>query len=206
MKKFVFATGTSVGRLAIGLLVTILWSFFAYRHFDAFQKTGEWTYLLFGTSEAVTVLLFAMRTAPKTISEDPLDWLFAIGGTFVPLAFAPANFGVLPMAKHLISAAMVMQILGLLSLNRSFALVAARRELKFGGMYRFMRHPLYASYIVMLTGYVLANTTLTNAAIYFLTLGLLSARMMREEKHLSQDPAYCAYMQSVPFRILPFVL
>ena len=206
MNKLVIAMNTSAGRLATCFIVTILWSFFAYSHFNAFQKTGDWTYLLFCISEAVTVLLFTTRTAPKTVSVDPLDWLFAIGGTFVPLAFAPADFGIMPIAKHLIAAAMVMQILGLLSLNRSFALVAAKRELKLGGMYRFVRHPLYASYFVMFTGYVLSNTTLMNAAIYFLTLGLLSARMMREEKHLAQDPAYCAYMQSVPFRLLPFVL
>ena len=193
-------------RLATAALLSVLWAFFAYRHFLAFQTTGEWSYIFIAISESATAVFLAFRSAPETVSVDPIDWLFAVSGTFLPLLFVPAEWGAVPVAKHFIVLGIFMQFLGLVSLNRSLAFVAAKRELKLGGMYRFMRHPLYASYFVMFTGYVLANTTLMNLAIYFLTLGLLSARMLREEKHLAQDPAYCAYMQAVPFRILPFVV
>ena len=206
MNKFVSAINTTTGRLITCVLITILWALFAYRHFNAFRQTGEWIYLLFCFSEVVTILMLAIRRAPETVSTDPLDWIFAVGGTLMPLVFSPAASGILPVAKYLVSVGSCMQILGLFSLNRSLAFVAAKRELKVGGMYRFMRHPLYASYLIMFSGYVLANTTLTNVAVYFLTLGLLFVRMLREEKHLAQDPAYCAYMQAVPYRLVPFVL
>ena len=206
MKKLVSLIELPVGRVATAALMAILWGFFAYRHFIAFQATGEWTYILIGISELAAAVLLACRSVPETVSVDPVDWLLAINATFMPLLLSPSSWGVLPIAKNLIIVASVLQILGLLSLNRSLALVAAKRKLKFGGMYRFIRHPLYASYVVMTTGYVLANSTLMNAFIYFLGLGFLFARMLREEKHLSHDPAYRAYMQAVPFRLVPFIV
>ena len=39
---------------------------------------------------------------------------------------------------------------------------AARRQLKTSGLYRLVRHPLYASYLLSYLGYVLANTNLRN--------------------------------------------
>jgi protein-S-isoprenylcysteine O-methyltransferase Ste14 len=178
---------------------------FAYRHVLAFHNTGEWAYLLMCISETLTAAFFVLRSAPTTVSAEPLDWLFAIGGTFVPLFFVPAAWGLLPAAKNLIVLGTSLQILGLISLNRSFALVAAKRDLKTKGMYRFVRHPLYASYLLIFSGYLLAKTTWMNFAVYFMTMGFLLVRMVREEKHLLLDPAYGKYKQQVRYRIISFV-
>lgn len=196
---------SNLTRIATGLLMAALWGWFAYRHVLAFQNTGEWAYLLVCVSETFSAAFFVFRSAPKTISMDPLDWLFAIAGTFMPLLLIPASWGLLPAAKHLVTLGTVLQIFGLISLNRSLALVAAQREIKTRGMYRFVRHPLYASYLLIFTGYVLANTTVWNATIYVMTLGFLFVRIQREEKHLALDLAYAAYMQRVPYRVIPFV-
>lgn len=99
----------------------------------------------------------------------------------------------------------MLQILGLISLNRSFALVAAKRQIKTAGMYRFVRHPLYASYLLINTGYILTNTTSMNLALYVMSMGFLYVRMVREEKHLALDPAYGQYMQQVRYRVVPFM-
>lgn len=191
--------------LLVGLVMASLWGLFAYRHVLAFHNTGEWAYLLVCVSEALAAAFFVFRSAPTTVSTDPLDWLFAITGTFTPLLFVPASWGLLPAAKNLVFFGTVLQISGLISLNRSFALVAAKREIKTRGMYRFVRHPLYASYLLILTGYMLANTTLWNLVIYVMTMGFLFVRMVREEKHLVLDPAYGKYMQRVRYRVIPFV-
>ena len=191
--------------MVTGLLMAVLWGWFAYRHVLAFHETGEWTYLPVCVSETLGAAFFMIRSVPATVSEDPLDWLFAIAGTFAPLFFVPAAWGILPAAKHLIIFGTALQIFGLISLNRSFALVAARREVKTSGMYRFVRHPLYASYLLIFTGYVLSNTTLINLALYAMTMGFLYVRMIREEKHLHTDPIYARYMQQVPYRVIPFV-
>lgn len=188
-----------------GMLLAVLWGFFAYAHLFRFQQTGEWTLLLVVISETMTAGFFLARSTPKTVSMSPSDWVIAIAGTFTPLFLRPAMWGVFPLASILMTLGTMLQIASLLSLNRSFALVAAKREIKTGWMYRIVRHPLYTSYFLTFGSYVLVHTTLTNLLIYVMLAGFLCARIIREERHLALDPAYCAYMLEVRYRLIPFV-
>lgn len=108
-------------------------------------------------------------------------------------------------ASLLSSITMAVQIAGLLSLNRSFGLVAAQREIKTGGACRVIRHPLYASYLISLSGYLLANTSLANTVTYVATITMMLARLLREERCLSTDVRYRVYMRQVKYRLLPFI-
>ena len=189
---------------AAGMLVP-MWVWFGYRHVLAFASTGEWSYLFLCISETLTVGFLLVRTYPKSVSKIPLDWIVAIVGTFSTLLFLPASWGILPSAKYAIAAGTLLQIFAMLSLNRSFAIVAARREIKTEGMYRFVRHPLYASYLLTYSGYLAANTSFENAMIYLFAIGCMLLRILREENHLCIDEAYAAYMQRVRYRIIPFV-
>ena len=72
-------------------------------------------------------------------------------------------------------------------------------------MYRFIRHPLYASYLLSFTGYVLANSSFSNLMVYTITMILLFFRLHREEKHLSLDQKYRDYMKRVRYRVIPLV-
>ena len=185
--------------------MALLWGYFTYRHMLAFHQSDEWMYLLIGISESLTAGFFLFRSAPVTISTAPMDSVYAMAGTFAPLFLMPSDYGLLPGAEYLIGAGIVLQIFGLLSLNRSFAMVAAKRKLKSGGMYRIVRHPLYASYLLVLSGYALANTTWANFLLCCVTISLLLERLRREEKHLLQDPDYREYTHKVRFRMIPFV-
>lgn len=188
-----------------GMLLATLFGFFAYAHFNKFRETQELTLLLMVISETLAAGFFIFRSSPKTVSPAPFDWLIAIAGTFAPLFFRPATGGVLPAGSIAIALGTAIQIVSLLSLNRSFALVAAKREIKTNWMYRVVRHPLYGSYFLIFSGYVLAHTTTTNLLVYCITMGCLCIRIFREEKHLSVDPAYRAYMLEVRYRLIPFV-
>ncbi|MBC7944556.1 MAG: isoprenylcysteine carboxylmethyltransferase family protein [Burkholderiales bacterium] len=205
MKRSFGLLNSKVVNIAIGIFMAALWGWFAYRHVVAFQNTNEWAYLLFCASETLTAAFFMFRTQPETVSVDPLDWLFAVAGTFTALLFSPAAWGILPVAKSMLVMGITLQILGLVSLNRSFALVAAKRQIKTAGMYRFVRHPLYAGYLLLFTGYILTNTTLMNVVLFVMTMGFLYVRMVREEKHLALDPAYGQYMRQVRYRVIPFM-
>lgn len=188
-----------------GVVLAGVWGVFAYAHFAQFLETYRWELLLFCLSETLTAVLYIFRSEPKTVSLIPVDWLLAVGGTFFPLFFRPEAWGVLPLASSLIIAGTAIQVMGLISLNRSFALVAAKRVIKTAWMYRVVRHPIYASYCLTFTGYVLANTSPANVAIYVVSLGFLIARIFREEAHLSLDPLYREYMQGVRYRLVPFI-
>ncbi|MCK9620610.1 MAG: hypothetical protein M0R47_08770 [Methylobacter sp.] len=191
--------------LCSGVFLAVVWGFFAYAHMLSFLKTHEWSLLLFCFSETLCVAFYIFRTKPQTISVNLFDWIVAIGGTFSPLFFRPASEGILPLANIMIIAGAFFQILSIISLNRSFALVAAKREIKTGWMYRIVRHPLYASYCLVFLGYVLTNTTLPNVLVYMIAMVFLCIRIFREEKHIALDPLYREYMLKVHYRLIPFI-
>jgi len=187
------------------VLLAALWITFATAHIDAWRMGGEWTYLVFCCAESLSAALFLLRTQPVAVSHHLGDWLLGVGGTFGVFLFAPTATALLPQAKLLLALGCLLQIGGLLSLNRSFALVAARRVIKTGGLYRVVRHPLYASYLLGFTGYALSNSSWRNLAVALGVMALLLGRILREEALLRQDPAYRAYMQQVKYRLIPLV-
>lgn len=188
-----------------GMLLAAFFGVFAYAHFSKFQETREWALLLVIISETLTAGFFIFRSNPKTVSLAPSDWMVAIAGSFAPLFLRPATWGMFPPASIAIALGTMLQIASLLSLNRSFAIVAAKRKIKTAWMYRIVRHPLYASYFMVFGGYVLVHTTLANLLVYAMTMGFLCVRIFREERHLAFDPAYRAYMLEVRHRLVPFV-
>ena len=191
--------------LLTGVAMACLWAVFASAHVLAFLHSGDWSYLLFCTAETLAALFFIVRSAPVSVSADAGDWLLAIGATFAPFFLAPSDMSIWPGARYLLAAGSLLQIAGLLSLNRSFGLVAAQRGIKTGGMYRVVRHPVYASYLVSSSAYLLTNVSAANGAVYVLAMLMLVARLLREERFLSTDVRYRVYMRQVKYRLLPFV-
>lgn len=191
--------------ILIGMLLAFAWGMFSYAHLRGFASTGDWTYLLFGAAETLAAILFLVRSEAVTVSSAPLDWVLAISATFAPFLFTPDAWGILPEGKPLLVLGSSVQIVGLLSLNRSFGLVPAKRKIKTAGLYRIVRHPLYASYLVSFTGYILTNTSIANLVVYVSAISLLIFRLLREEKHLALDLEYRAYMKRVKFRIVPLI-
>lgn len=205
MNKSTTIDSHKITQIAAAILLIPMWVWFGYRHILAFSATGEWSYLFLCISETLTVGFLLIRTYPKSVSKIPLDWVVAIVGTFSTLLFLPTTWGILPSAKYAIAIGTLLQIFGMISLNRSFAVVAAKREIKTKGMYRFVRHPLYASYLLTYSGYILTNTDFENLMIYLFAMGCMVLRIFREENHLSVDNAYADYMQRVRYRIIPFI-
>lgn len=187
------------------IMLATIWGLFAYSHLLKFQETHDPALLLFFLSETLTAIFFILRRPPQSVSQAPSDWLIAIAGTAIPLLFRPAPWAIFPLASILIIVGACLQILALISLNRSFAIVAAIREIKTTWMYRVVRHPIYASYCITFTGYILTNTTITNFIIYMTTMCFICMRIIREEKHLVQDSRYREYMLDVRYRLIPLV-
>ena len=191
--------------VAGGLFLAIIWLLFAYRHVTAFAVTGQYALLLFCLSETLQAALFACRRLPATVSVRPLDWLIAVCGTIAPLFFVPLNSMGTGAADVLIALGVTLQILGLISLNRSFGLVPAKRQIKTSGMYRFVRHPMYASYLLLFTGYLLGNPSAWNLAVYLSSVWFMLWRILREEHHLLADPEYKRYASQVRYRLVPYL-
>jgi protein-S-isoprenylcysteine O-methyltransferase Ste14 len=95
-------------------------------------------------------------------------------------------------------------IIGLISLNRSFGLVAAHRGIVSSGMYRLVRHPLYFSYEVSILGFMINNISFYNIALCLVHLCCQLQRIKYEEDLLSIDEAYRQYAIKTKWRLIPF--
>lgn len=188
-----------------GLLLGALWCVFAYRHLEAYRASEQLVFLVFVFSETLQAGFFVFRKTPRTVSTIPFDWMVALGGTFTALFFRPEGVTLWLGAEVMVILGMMLQIFGLLSLNRSFAIVAAKREIKTTGLYAFVRHPMYASYILIYSGYVLFSFSPLNVFLWCMASAFLFLRIESEESHLSKDAEYQAYRSQVRYRIIPFV-
>ena len=82
--------------------------------------------------------------------------------------------------------------------------MAADRGLKTRGPYAVVRHPIYASYLLIQSGYVLQSLSLRNILIFFLVSACNIGRALAEEKLLAGSLAYRAYREQVRWRLIPY--
>lgn len=102
---------------------------------------------------------------------------------------------------------MVLGILSLVQLGKSFGVLIAVREVRTTGVYAFVRHPMYLSDMVMRLGYVFSHPSWANAALLLASSACYVVRAMLEERFLAeQDEAYAAYMARVRYRFIPGIV
>jgi len=140
------------------------------------------------------------------------SWAFLlarpIGGGYVDSAFLFGGkplFGLETVWFALQMTGTLFAIISLSSLGRSFGLLAANRGVRTAGAYRLVRHPAYASYFIVQSGYVLENLTLWNILIFSVVVLAQLKRIAQEEDVLSHDIAYQQYRERVRYRLLPGV-
>lgn len=196
-------------RLVTSAPVALLWLLFAVANFQNWRETHVPLGLGATALELVIAGLFVVRRDAITTSRAPLAWVAAIVGTFGMLGarpqYAPVG-GLEPLYLALQVAGAVLGGWAVATLGRSFGLVAANRGIRTGGPYRFVRHPLYAAYVLAETGYVLENPSLRNAVLFGLVMAVQGIRMTVEEHWLSADASYREYARTTRWRIVPFVL
>ncbi|MGH9201360.1 MAG: methyltransferase family protein, partial [Vicinamibacterales bacterium] len=81
----------------------------------------------------------------------------------------------------------------------------ANRGVVHWGLYRIVRHPIYAGYLVSHLAFVLTYPTLWNAVVWACSDGAQFVRVRYEEQLLGRDPSYASYSQTVRWRVLPGV-
>ena len=172
-----------------------------------FVQTGKWTSLLWMVSEGLVILLLVFRRESRRLSMRPWDWIVAIGGSFTVLLVRPATTTIAPefVGVTLQLAGTVFEIYAKVFLGRSFGIVAADRGVVVGGPYRIVRHPIYFGYFVTHVGFLLANWSARNIALYIVIYFFQISRILAEERILREDESYRAYCQRVRYRVIPFI-
>lgn len=159
-------------------------------------------------SEGLVVVFMLLRRTTQDISTRPFDWLIALVGTAAPLLVKPADPGMHALTPPALFFGLwlfgvLFSIWGKLTLRRSFGLAAANRGVVEGGPYVFVRHPIYAGYIVIYIASLLGNPQVWNAVLYASALAMIVIRVLAEERVLKADPAYAAFMGKVRYRLAP---
>ena len=189
------------------LFVMGLFALLAWRIFHAVGLGASWLNYLQLFAEGIVVVLILLRRPASDVSLNPIDWALAVGATAGPLLIRPAA-GVAPLVPQVIPAILMIggiafQIWAKLTLRRSFGVAPANRGLIVSGAYQFMRHPIYAAYLLGQTGFLLPNPTVWNAALYSVSLALQIMRIQAEEKLLARDPGSAEFRAKVRFRLIP---
>jgi protein-S-isoprenylcysteine O-methyltransferase Ste14 len=197
-----------LGRIGSSAGLGFSWVLFAAASLHIFHVSGRPAGLGAVVAEFVAVVLFVTRRQPEWASFAKGDWLVAAIGGFGVMAARPvaghlAGADWLYQSLQLIGAALALMCL--LSIGRSFGIVPANRGVQTRGAYGIVRHPIYASYMVIDAGYLLENLTLRNAVVLAVVFVCQLGRMHREEACLRKDPGYAEYMRHVRYRVLPYV-
>jgi len=182
--------------------IVALWSLLVWRVLQSPNHMAPLV-LIAETSVALFVLF---RRPTERISMRLGDWLLAATATYAPLLIVPSAelWPVLEVpAVALILFGNVVQISGKLFLRRSFGIAPANRGIKRDGLYRFVRHPIYAGYLFTHIGILMIMPSLVNLVIYAIGWWAQILRIQAEEALLTQDPDYRDYLQQTRWRLIP---
>lgn len=193
---------------AARVLVAGLFLALAVRIGSDFVQTMRITGLLLLASEGLVVVLTLARRRAVAVDRSwdaRLVTLIALAGP--PLVRPADGFAFLPelQAAMLSACGLVVIVAGKLSLGRSFGVVPANRGIVCRGVYRFVRHPIYAGYLVTHGAFLLSHLSPWNTVVLLAGDAMLLVRAGYEERTLVRDPAYVEYRSRVRWRMIPGV-
>lgn len=148
----------------------------------------------------------------RHVAIDRNHWHQAIALTafFSGIAFmgqpATADPSAIRISQFVLLIANLLGLVTLCNLGASFGILIACRQVKTGGLYRYLRHPMYATDILLRIGFLVSHRTLLAASLFVLSTACYVWRAILEERFLvTQEPAYRAYMAQVRYRFIPGV-
>lgn len=160
--------------------------------------------LLLVVFQATVVALAISRREVETVDRRMVAFAAGWAGTVLPLFLRPTASGEdLLVGQALQACGLVLQVVAVLSLGRSFGVVAADRGIKTGGAYRIVRHPIYAAYLIADVGFVVSHPTLANVAAISAAAATQVIRIWFEERHLASNPEYAEFCRIRRWRLLP---
>jgi protein-S-isoprenylcysteine O-methyltransferase Ste14 len=197
-----------VVRVTLNIVAAVGAALFARAGLAYYLRTRSLIGGAFFAEEMWVVVAYLVRRPARVVSQRPLDWLLAFGGTFGGVLLRPSgahpHWGVVA-GFDLQMIGLTICVLSFLALGRSFGFAAADRGLVQRGPYLFVRHPIYASYFFLQIGYLLQSLSVQNALIIAFICSCNIGRAVVEERLLVTSSRYEEYRVRVPWRLMPGV-
>ena len=193
-------------RLAANLVGAAGAAFFAQATLESYLQTHQFIGGAFFLEQMWVVIAYLIRRPARAVSRRLGDWALAFGGTFGGVLFRPD--GAHPQWG--LTTGLAVQLIGLaicvtsfLALGRSFGFAAADRGLVRRGPYAIVRHPIYASYLLLQFGYLLQSISVRNALVLLFASGCNVGRALAEDRVLATNERYGSYRGTVRWRLIP---
>ncbi len=154
-------------------------------------------------------LLIMTRPPAKAQAQGLLPRIAAFVGTYMPwtITFFGKTDQALPnlASTACVLIGLIMMLVTIRHLGRSFSLVPQARSVVQTGPYRWIKHPLYFSEEIATVGVVLQYLTPVTAIVLVLHIGIQVCRILYEEDLLRRTcPEYSSYEAS-RWRLIPYV-
>lgn len=195
-----------VGLASTNLLLGGMFLLFAFAQGKNFVENPRLSVFLLVVTETIVAIFLIIRRDPDETWHSWTTWFTTTCGTLSPFLLRPIEGSEDLVAGSILQViGFVIQIFALLSLNRSIGLLPAHRGVKSGGLYGWVRHPLYTAYVITFLGYLINNQSYYNAAVVFAGVAFLVARIFCEEALLFKYADYTRYASRTRWRLIPAV-
>ncbi len=181
---------------------------FAYSSLHFYMQSHRPIGIVFSVQQTLVAVAYLIRRPARRVTRRLDDWCLAFTGTFIGVLLR--SDGEHPAWG--IWAGTVLQLVGvavvvacILTLGRSFGFAAADRGVVTRGAFSVVRHPMYASYLMLESGYLLQSLSVRNAAIVVIGTLCNGGRALAEERLLATNRDYVAYCRRVRRRVIPGV-
>jgi protein-S-isoprenylcysteine O-methyltransferase Ste14 len=168
----------------------------------------DWIYVL----QHFIVLGIALTRPPPKVRDYSIISSLAVGIAYaypyaqvIYLRWSAGHVAWPAVGLVLVTLAASLSLISLLTMGRLFGIRPALRGLVASGPYRFIRHPMYLSYILADIGYNLQEWNFVTILLVLMGWVSLVYRIHAEERVLSQHVEWPTYAVSVPYRLLPGV-
>lgn len=193
-----------VARAVVGSLFALL----SINLVADFARTHRATGLLLLVSEALVVVLTIVRRRARLVDRSPEAAIATAMSLVGPsLVRVSGGAGLMPDVVTMIVSAigLIVVIAGKLTLGRSFGIAPANRGVVVAGPYGFVRHPIYAGYLVTHVAFACAYPSPWNLAVLVVSDVALIFRALCEERVLATDRTYQTYCRRVAWHLVPGV-